>query len=289
MPRWARAPSDHDSCRSMPADAGHAHRREERRGREAGAPDDRVDLVQGAVGGPHASRLEAVDAFGDDVDVLAGEGGVPVVGEEQPLATQGVVRDQASAQAGVRHLATQGEPPDRADRGEQRPCERGVAPQGAVEPFGQPEDRAPLGRQGAGEPPEEPVVACGVGPVRLRDDVRRGALEDGQRRDPVDDRRARTGSRSRRCRSRRPAARSGRRRGATARSGRSGRRSCPGSRARPGSTAGRRPRRPGRPRDSPRLVTTCQVRAASSYVAERTSVEVCTRSSSPTRSAVPRR
>ncbi len=163
------------------------HRRQELGGREAGAPDQDVGLVQRAVVGAHAAGLQPGDAPGDHLDVLPGQRGVPVVGEEQPLAADRVVRHQAAAQRPVRHLPAQGEPPGGPHRGDQRPADRGAAGERGVEPLGDPEDRPPLGGQAGRHPTEEPPVPRGVLPVRLRHDVRRAALEDRQRGHPVHD------------------------------------------------------------------------------------------------------
>ncbi len=119
--------------------------------------------------------------------MVASDRGVPVVGEQDALATDLVVGLELRPQRGVLDLAPQVQPPRDADRAEQGLRPPHLAAEGGVEQLGQAEGRAALDAQQPGPAREGAVVALGVGLVRLRDDVRRRALEDRHRRDPVDD------------------------------------------------------------------------------------------------------
>ena len=65
---------------------------------EAGGNDQAVDRALGAVGGHDAGRRDLADPVGDQVDVVAVERRVVVVGDQHPLAAETVVG---------RHLRTQ--------------------------------------------------------------------------------------------------------------------------------------------------------------------------------------
>ena len=182
--------------------------------------------VPSAVRTPPGST--AVTALGDHLDVVAVEGGVPVVGEQDPLAPDRVVGPQLVAQLRVVHLTAQLQPPEASSALEHRVLGRPAALQGAVEQLGQPEDRAPLGARAAAG--SGPPAGGGAGGTPRRASGRRTARAAGTRssRRPGRRSRARTGSRSPRCPPPRPACRPARRRGATGPSGRPGRRTSRG-------------------------------------------------------------
>ena len=56
----------------------------------------------GPVGGAHAAGLDPADRLGHDVDVVAVQRGVPVVGEQQPLAADLVVGHQPARSSASR-------------------------------------------------------------------------------------------------------------------------------------------------------------------------------------------
>ena len=288
-PRWARAPPRHVSCRSAPPTPRDRHRRQELGGREAGAPDQHVGLVQRAVVGAHAAGLQPGDPPGDHLDVLAGQRGVPVVGEEQPLAADRVVRHQPAAQRPVRHLPAQGEPPGGPHRGDQRPADGGAAGERGVEPLGDPEDRPPLGGQAGRHPTEEPRGAARStpGPASARRTARcagRPSARPTRSTMPGTSWMALAPVPTTATRSPGQVDVVAPLRGVEGRAVEVG----PGWTAPPGWRAGRPPRRRGPPRAGPPVVRTCQTPVASSKRAPSTSVPVRTRSSRPSASAVAR-
>ena len=88
------------------AGAGDLHREHEVVGLEAGRPDQAVDLVQPAVGGPQALRLDALDRLGHELDVRALQRRQVVGAEEDPLAPEGVVRPGFAAHLAGRAAAS---------------------------------------------------------------------------------------------------------------------------------------------------------------------------------------
>jgi hypothetical protein len=65
---------------------------------EAGGEHQQVELVKPAIGGAHALWLDAFDALGDELRILALDGVVEVVRDDEPLAARLVVRTQLFAQ-----------------------------------------------------------------------------------------------------------------------------------------------------------------------------------------------
>ena len=153
--------------------AGELDGGEELGGREAGAVDDHVDLVDGAVAAAHALGQHLDDRLGDDVDVGLGERGVPLGREQQPLAAERVVGHQLLAQLGVADLGAQLHPPGQLHR----LLDRVAAGERAVQLLGEHPGEVAAERLGGGEATEGLAVGAGVLPVRLRHDVRRRALE----------------------------------------------------------------------------------------------------------------
>ena len=80
-----------------------------------GGEDDRIDLVQQAVGRPHALRLDAADAVRHQRDVRPGERRVEVVADQDALAADRVIRPQLFAQRRVGYLRLQVRPRDRCE------------------------------------------------------------------------------------------------------------------------------------------------------------------------------
>ena len=80
---------------------GDAHRREEARGLEAGAVDDDVGIVRGAVGQSQACRADLRDWLGDQVHVVALQGRRPdAVVADDPLGCRWIVGHHLVEQVG---------------------------------------------------------------------------------------------------------------------------------------------------------------------------------------------
>ena len=147
-------------------------------GVEAGGHHDHVagalGLVAVGIGRDEPGRGHPHDPVGHQVDIVAGERRVVVVGDQHPLAAQPVGRGQPLAEAGILDGPGEvgaGEPVGRGDE-PRLPGEGGdVALPGPVDP-------GPVGPGHRGDVPEEQALEAGVGPVAARDDVRRGALVD---------------------------------------------------------------------------------------------------------------
>ena len=147
-------------------------------GVEPGRHHDHVDrplgLVAVGIGGDEPGRGRPDDPVGHQVDVVAGERRVVVVGDQHPLAAQPVGRGQPLAEAGILDGAGRwARASSSAGRDEPRlPGEGGdVGLPGPVDP-------GPVGPGHRGDVPEEQPLEAGVPPVAARDDVRRGALVD---------------------------------------------------------------------------------------------------------------
>ena len=90
---------------SLPAANPSSHRHI--RDVKSGAQDNRVYLPSGAVGGLHPIRAGSGHARRHHLDVRLGQGGQVVVGDQNALAADGVVRGQLGAQLGIIDLAAQ--------------------------------------------------------------------------------------------------------------------------------------------------------------------------------------
>lgn len=151
---------------------------EEVGGREAGAPDDDVRLVQPSVGGPDPGCFHGRHRLGHDVHVRPGQRGVPLVREEQALAAEGVVRDQLGPEPGVPDLLPERGPPE----SQEATAQARVTDHRRVEALGAGEGGPATGLLGAREALVGSTVEARVGAVRLRYDVGRGPLEHHHRR-----------------------------------------------------------------------------------------------------------
>ena len=90
------------SC-SPTTDNGHGG--QEFRRRKAGAQDQRIRLVQGAVGGDDSITDHSLDAGGYKINMILVDGLVPIVGNQNTLAADLVIRDQVTPFVGVSDLA----------------------------------------------------------------------------------------------------------------------------------------------------------------------------------------
>jgi hypothetical protein len=140
---------------------------------EAGGPDDGVGGALGAVAGDDGVGPHLGDAVGDQVDVVLGEGRVPVVGDEDALAADRVVGGEAAAQVEVGDLTFEVGPGDALDN---------LHAAGVLEPervqLTGPVDGGAGGLLGGGDEAEQAALAAAQVAVVAGDDPRRGALVD---------------------------------------------------------------------------------------------------------------
>src|SRR5207249_10396298 len=111
-PVVARRAVPHLAQRASVAPADAVDRRR-RRDLEAGAEDDRVDRVFGPVGTDNSVLAHLTHASGDDVDVGLVQRLVPVIRDEDPLATDLKVRLQLRSQLRVADALAQVDPAER--------------------------------------------------------------------------------------------------------------------------------------------------------------------------------
>lgn len=176
-PRWARGRPPHASARLLPFLPVIRAGCPEAGDREPGAPDQHVRGVVAAVGGAQAVLGDLGDRLGHHADVPPGEGRIPVVAEQHPLAAGLGVGPQRRPQRGVADL----EPSMRRRDGRDRPARE---PSG-VEQTGQEFAREP--HTGSCGPQSCGVRSAGQPGVGFRQHVRGRPLEDrqmsGERRD----------------------------------------------------------------------------------------------------------
>ena len=130
----------------------------------------------GAVGGDDRVRLDLLDAVGHQLDVGLADRGVPVVGRQDALAAEGVVRRQPGSQRGIGHLPAEVAPRDALDR-LHHPL---VAREAEHQPLAPPVDGRADGALERREAAVEPSLDLRHGPVAVGHDPRRRALEDVQ-------------------------------------------------------------------------------------------------------------
>ena len=80
---------------------------EERQRFEPGGEDDRIDLMQHAVGRPHTLRFDAADPVRHQRDVRTGERRIKVVADQDALAADRVFRPELFAQRPIGYLRLQ--------------------------------------------------------------------------------------------------------------------------------------------------------------------------------------
>ena len=164
---------------------------------EARAEDDRVDLALAAVLGHDRARPHLGEAACYDLDVRLRQRGIPLVGRQDALAADAVVRRELPAQLWVLDLLAHVHHRDALEQ----------LPDGAMaelehEGLARPVDPGPHRELGRREEPVDRSLPALHRPVAMRDHPRRRALEDVQLRPPSAGSRGRTGSRRRPCRSR---------------------------------------------------------------------------------------
>jgi hypothetical protein len=71
---------------------------------KAGPEDDRVHLTLGAVGGHDRGLADLPDRRRDELDVRLLERRIPVIGREDPLAPDAVLRRHVGQQPGIGDL-----------------------------------------------------------------------------------------------------------------------------------------------------------------------------------------
>ena len=168
---------------------------------------------------------------GDQLDVVAEQGRVPVAGERARACSRSRSRGSPWRAAPGRGRASRRRSHVRRASANRREHAR-MAGEPVREQLEEGELADPAAATRSGEALEQAPLPARVAAVRLRQDPGRRALVDRRRARRSRRSRGRTGSRSRRCRSRRRGARRDRRRGPTRPSGRPARRSprCPRSR-----------------------------------------------------------
>ena len=154
-----------------PAEAGHRHGRQEVEGPEPGAVDDHVRRAGGGTGRDHAAGRDALDRVGDELDVAAGQRGVPVVREQHPLAAHHVAGDALLAQPRVGDHPELAAPQLHRRRQQLLRQHEAAREQLAVE-----EDAQPVGLAHRREPVEEVLLGIAIGPVELGQHIGRAAL-----------------------------------------------------------------------------------------------------------------
>ena len=170
MRRALPAVAEHASL--TPADAAAQRQVEDA---EAGAEDDRVDRVLGAVGGDQRALADLADRGRDDLDVRLRQRGVPRVRRADALAAERVGGREQRSQLGVRHLAAQvreRRAPREREQARVHEAEHGQFTR-AVDPAAH---RGLRRRQRA----VEALRARGDGVVTAREHPGRRALEDGE-------------------------------------------------------------------------------------------------------------
>ncbi len=140
---------------------------------EAGAEDDRVDLALGAVGGHDRVRADLPDAVRDQLDVRLRERRIPLVRGQDALAAELVARRQPGAQLRVGHLLR-----ELAQRHAGRQPAHALVAELQHERLARPVDPGAHRQLGRGEAVVELALQLAHGPVGVRHDPRRRALED---------------------------------------------------------------------------------------------------------------
>ena len=141
---------------------------------EAGGDHEHVDLALGPVGRDDRAAGDLRDRVGHEVDVVGGEGGVVVVGDQDALAAEREVRGDLLAQLGVLDPL-----PDVVERlllrgsGDLRP-QRERRDGDLLRPV----DARPVQPLQAGHVAQRLALERAVGAVVARDHPRRGALVD---------------------------------------------------------------------------------------------------------------
>ena len=147
---------------------------------------------------------DALHGAGDELDVVAQQGGVPVAREEHALAADLVVGrglgEQLRVVAELLAALAVGDLPERREH-------PGMAGEPVRPDLEEGEQAEAAGGDAGGEAPEQAPLPLGVAPIGLRQDPRRRALVDRRRARRTPRSPGRTGSRSPRCRSPRRGAR----------------------------------------------------------------------------------
>ena len=146
---------------------------------EAGAEDDRVHLVLATVRGDDAGGRDARDRIRDDLDVRRRDGGEVVVGDEDALAAERVVRRELPTQLRVRHAPREVAQRDALDELRDARVEEREAAQLAAAV----DARAGEQLQSGGRA-EQPALERTKGSVVPGEDPGRGPLEDRERLHP---------------------------------------------------------------------------------------------------------